>query len=78
MRGVLVLKDMELVKRLLISDFWHFSDIVFFEKEFDEAPQNDFGLLTTTGKEWKALKSCLTPAFSISQLKDLSKHVSVN
>ncbi len=74
--GVVFLQDLELVKQFLITDFWHFSDFGFGDKEFSKAPQNDFGLGSKSGRDWRALKSCVTPAFSLSNLKDISLKVS--
>lgn len=66
-RPVLLFRDPELVKRVLITDFDHFHDRgVHHDPVNDPIGANLFGM---TGTKWKELRTRLTPSFSSGKLK---------
>ena len=67
-----VIKDHELIKRICITDFWHFSSLGFFPPEVQEMECNDMGLASKVGKEWKSCHQIVSPAFSLKNLKDIA------
>ena len=36
---------------------------------------NDFGLINTTGEEWKGLKAGVSPVFSLSKMKNMLRAI---
>ncbi|XP_063366392.1 cytochrome P450 6B2-like [Cydia amplana] len=65
---VLILRDPELVKRVLVSDFNHFTSRNVFP--MDEHPESLLkNLFTTEGDLWKLLRQRMTPAFTSGKLK---------
>lgn len=65
----LVIKDPELLKRVMVKDFQHFvnrSRIIGNPKEFI-----NHHLLNLTGKEWKETRSKLTPTFTSGKIKGM-------
>nr|CAD7403290.1 unnamed protein product [Timema poppensis] len=70
---VLLLRDPELIKTVLVKDFDHFHDrgIPLNEK------RNPLGahLITLEGSRWKTLRSKLTPAFTSGKLKNMFQFV---
>jgi hypothetical protein len=67
----MMMRDLDLVKAVCITDFWHFDDMGFFPEMLNDVEGNDFGLGTTHGQEWKSLRYSITPAFSITHLKEI-------
>ncbi len=70
---VLYVRDLELIKRVMIKDFDHFVDFGFFPDGIQAL--NNFGLANATGEEWKSLKATISPAFSLRSLKILTKEI---
>jgi len=61
------LKDLELIKKVQVTDYEHFMDFGFsplFENQI-----NQFGLADLRGDTWKRMKRQLTPTMSIPRLK---------
>jgi len=67
---LLYARDPEIVKRIAITDFDHFSDNAIWPPLTRDMPINDFGIFTATGEEWKKAKKAISPAFSMNQLKN--------
>lgn len=67
LRPILLVRDPELIRSILIKDFAHFTDRgVHCNEEFDEISGHLFAL---PGQKWKNLRSKLTPAFTSGKLK---------
>lgn len=68
-RPALLIRDAELVKTVLTTDFQHFHDRgVYCDPKNDPMSSNLFAL---TGGTWKSLRSKLTPAFTSGKLKGM-------
>ncbi|XP_063623026.1 cytochrome P450 6a2-like [Cydia splendana] len=65
---VLILRDPELVKHVLVSDFNHFSSRNVFPLDKHPEPLLK-NLITCEGDLWKLLRQRLTPAFTTGKLK---------
>uniref|UniRef100_A0A1E1WLS0 unspecific monooxygenase n=1 Tax=Pectinophora gossypiella TaxID=13191 RepID=A0A1E1WLS0_PECGO len=67
-KPMLIVRDLELVKKITIKDFEHFLDHRVF---IDEKKDPLFGrnLLSLKGQEWKDMRSTLSPAFTSSKMK---------
>ncbi|CAH0564733.1 unnamed protein product [Brassicogethes aeneus] len=67
---VLILKDTELIKQILIKDFDHFSDHrPFIPSESDPLWGNN--LFALTGPKWRDMRTVMTPAFTSSKMKQI-------
>ncbi|KAK9501866.1 hypothetical protein O3M35_012513 [Rhynocoris fuscipes] len=67
MKPVLLVKDVDLVEKVLIKDFMHFTDHGF---EIDEQTNPlDSSLFTMTGTRWRALRIKLSPIFTSGKLR---------
>lgn len=67
LRPILVVRDTELIHRILIKDFQHFVDRgVHCDEDYDPLSAHLFAM---TGQKWKKLRSKLTPAFTSGKLK---------
>ncbi|KAK5644743.1 hypothetical protein RI129_006043 [Pyrocoelia pectoralis] len=67
MRPTLVLSDVDLIKKILTSNFNHFTDHPAYANE-DKDPLSA-NLFTLKGEKWRKLRSHLNPAFSAGQCK---------
>lgn len=68
---LLVIRDLDLAKHVLIKDFDHFVDRRPFELS-EKANKYFNGMLTVmTGERWKALRGILTPVFTSGKLKTM-------
>lgn len=68
-RPALLIRDAELVKNVLTTDFQHFHDRgVYNDPENDPMSSHLFAL---TGESWKGLRTKLTPAFTSGKLKGM-------
>ncbi|CAH2269488.1 jg27297 [Pararge aegeria aegeria] len=68
LRPVLIIKDLDLIKKLTIKDFEYFLDHRSFTDEKVE-PLFSRNLLSLKGQEWKDMRSTLSPAFTSSKIK---------
>ncbi|XP_049869418.1 uncharacterized protein LOC126369166 [Pectinophora gossypiella] len=67
-RPLLVVRDIELIKKISIKDFEHFLDHrVFIDSDND--PLFGRNLFSLRGQEWKDMRSTLSPAFTSSKMK---------
>lgn len=67
LRPVLLVRDLELARMILIRDFTNFTDRgIHNNGRYD--PLSDH-LLSAKGEQWKRLRHKLTPAFSLSKLR---------
>ena len=73
---LLFVRDLNLIQRICIKDFDHFIDNGLFPSECLKLKENNFGLINTVGEEWRSLKSSITPAFSLRNMKNVA--VAVN
>ncbi len=69
----LYILDVELIKRVMIKDFDHFTDLAIFDDRLSSL--NDFGLANAKGQEWKALKATISPAFSMRNLNTMAEDI---
>lgn len=67
-KPVLVLKDPELIRHILIKDFSHFTDRTVFTIDAKRDYINKH-LFNLTGKEWKKMRLTLTPTFTSGKMK---------
>ncbi|KPJ03683.1 Cytochrome P450 9e2 [Papilio xuthus] len=65
---LIMLKDIELIKKICVKDFEHFLD----HRSFIDAKADPFfgrNLLLLKGEEWKDMRSTLSPAFTSSKMR---------
>lgn len=68
-RPSLLIRDAELVKRVLVTDFDHFTDRgMFYNEETDPVGAN---LFIMPGQKWRDLRHQLTPTFTSGKLKGM-------
>lgn len=72
---IFVIRDLDLIKRVCITDFWHFSSLSIFPTELQELDCNDLGLASKAGDEWKSFRQIVNPAFTMKNLKDMAIQV---
>ncbi|XP_059047416.1 cytochrome P450 6B5-like [Achroia grisella] len=67
-RPELVVRDPEIIKRILVTDFVHFNsrDIDFHEEVLEPMMRN---LFFARGDLWRLLRQCMTPIFTSVKLK---------
>lgn len=66
---VLMLKDPEMIKQILVKDFDYFTDRGFYVNEKVD-PLTD-NLLMVGGEKWRKMRQKLTPAFTTGKLKQM-------
>ncbi|KAK5646915.1 hypothetical protein RI129_005379 [Pyrocoelia pectoralis] len=67
-RPILVINDIDIVKRIMIKDFASFPNKLFFsDKNCDPVFNNS--LFNTRGEEWKSIRYKLSPVFTSGKLK---------
>ena len=74
---ILYIRDIDVAKKVLVSDFEHFAQSGFIDEALMDIEANNFGMASTKGEEWKSLKAQLSPAFSRPGLKPIIGHVNV-
>uniref|UniRef100_A0A023F744 Putative cytochrome n=1 Tax=Triatoma infestans TaxID=30076 RepID=A0A023F744_TRIIF len=67
MKPSLFVNDINLIEKILIKHFAHFTDLGF--PSDDERNPLDSNLVTMTGKRWKAVRNGLSPIFTTRKLK---------
>ena len=72
---IFVIRDLDLIKRVCITDFWHFSSLSIFPTELQELDCNDLGLASKAGDKWKSFRQIVNPAFTMKNLKDMAIQV---
>ncbi|CAH1645260.1 unnamed protein product [Spodoptera littoralis] len=66
-RELIVVRDLELIKKITVKDFEHFIDHRF---EFGNSESySSRTLLSLRGQEWKDMRSTLSPAFTSSKMR---------
>lgn len=68
-RPALLVRDVDLVRNILVKDFEHFADRgIFCDEVHDKFSGSLFAL---PGEKWKNLRQTLTPAFTSGKLKSM-------
>jgi len=69
--AAIFLRDLDLIKKVQVTDFEHFYDFGFARPVDDifGQPLNQFGLADIKGEKWRKLKQSVTPSFSVPRLK---------
>ncbi|CAG9860585.1 unnamed protein product [Phyllotreta striolata] len=67
-RDILVIKDADLIKQLLVKDYEHFNEHRDFISE-DVDPLLGKSLFLLKGNEWRTMRTALSPAFTSSKMK---------
>lgn len=72
-RPIIMLRDPDLIKAVLIRDFDHFMD----RNSLSTNEPNYFkrSLLNLKGAEWKSVRSILTPSFSSARLRGMTPYI---
>lgn len=68
-KPALVVRDVNLVKQILVKDFDHFVDRVMYASEHD--PATAHMLFIEKGEEWRIMRSKMSPFFSPSKVKTM-------
>ena len=71
-RPVLVIKDFELAKRVMVKDFDHFVDRGFLQLHPDTNPYMKYSMTVQNGEKWRQARSYITPIFTSGKLKTMS------
>ncbi|KAF6207970.1 hypothetical protein GE061_016419 [Apolygus lucorum] len=70
-KPVLLLKDVDLVERVLIKDFQHFNDRGTGAGVDEQANPLDMNLFNMTGNKWRAMRKKLSPLFTTGKLRHM-------
>jgi len=68
-RPAIFLKDLDLIKKVQVTDADHFLNLGFGDPEYNEKIGNLMGLASLRGETWKKAKKMVTPPFSYPRLK---------
>ena len=71
----LFITDLELVKKVQVTDFDHFGDLGFVDQRYRKEVGLVFGLADLYGEKWKRLKGQVTPAFSMPRVRKATTSV---
>ncbi|XP_050439910.1 probable cytochrome P450 6a14 [Adelges cooleyi] len=69
----LMLRDPELIAKVLVKDFWHFSDHGF-PVDIDATPITNH-MFTMKGQKWKIIRAKISPVFTSSKLKNMREQI---
>ncbi|XP_042150455.1 cytochrome P450 3A6-like [Ixodes scapularis] len=76
-RPMLIVKDLDLIKKIQIKDFGNFHGRGVVSPISKELYQCKLSLISVDGERWKDMRSLLTPAFTSSNMKKLSNLMDV-
>jgi len=68
-RPAIFLKDLDLIKKVQVTDADHFLNLGFGDPYYNKNIGNVFGLASLRGETWKKAKKMVTPPFSYPRLK---------
>jgi len=71
----LFITDLDLVKKVQVTDFDHFGDLGFVDPRYRKEVGLVFGLADLHGEEWKRLKKQVAPAFSMPRVRKATTSV---
>ena len=74
-KPVLMVKDLELINKILIKDFDHFVNRFTPSFFIKEEPIFSKNLVFAQGQEWKKIRTVVTPSFTSKKIKIMSKLV---
>ncbi|XP_072397933.1 cytochrome P450 9e2-like [Diabrotica undecimpunctata] len=67
---IMVIKDVDLIKQMVIKDFDYFNEHRAFARE-DVDPMWAKNLFSLTGNKWRNMRSTLSPSFTSSKMKGM-------
>lgn len=70
-RPSIFISDLELIKRVQVTDFEYFVNTGFTTKDYLSVVGLQFGLADSRDEEWRTLKKLITPVFSGPRIKKL-------
>ena len=59
------IKNVDLIKRIKVGDFDHFTDLSFNTSDYLEKVGNVFGIAFMQEVQWRKMKRMVTPPFSV-------------
>ena len=65
----IMVTDLDLIKKVQVTDFDHFTDFGLFSAEYLEVMGLQMGIVDSQGEEWRTLKKLVAPAFSAPRIK---------
>ena len=68
-RPCVMVMDIELLKKVQVTDFDYFLDTGLFSDEYLAKMGLQLGLSDSRGEQWKTLRRLLSPAFSMPRIK---------
>lgn len=66
----LMIRDLDLIKRITIKDFDHFQDHLAFDS-IKTDPLLSKSLISLSGENWKRMRATISPVFTTSKMKFL-------
>uniref|UniRef100_A0A0A9XVU1 Putative cytochrome P450 6a13 n=1 Tax=Lygus hesperus TaxID=30085 RepID=A0A0A9XVU1_LYGHE len=70
-KPILVVKDVDLVERVLIKDFQHFVDLGLGDGIDEQTNPLDINLFSMTGNRWRYMRNKLSPLFTTGKLRHM-------
>lgn len=71
---ILMIRDPELIERILVKDFSHFMDRSFIDPDVENDPLST-GLSNLSGDLWRTMRYKLTPTFTTGKLKGMFEQI---
>ena len=68
-RPAVFVKDVDLIKKIQVGDFDHFTDLGFNTPDYLEKVGNVFGIADMQGEQWRKMRRMVNPPFSVPRLK---------